>query len=80
MKIKTIIQILFLAISLNTYSQIVFNNTYDLDSGRNSFSSQIQLFNGDFIVADQTELFLDNNLQSYIARVDEFGDVIWEKK
>lgn len=76
MRYKSIIQILFLAISLNTYSQIVFNNSYDIDSGQNSFSSQIQLANGDFIVADQAKIPFNINLNSYISRVDEFGDVV----
>ena len=80
MRFKFIIKILFLAISINTYSQIVFNNTYDVDSMQNSFSSQIQLTNGDFITADQAKIPFNTNLDSYISRVDEFGDMVWEKK
>lgn len=80
MRFKAIIQILLLAISLNTYSQIVFNNLYDIDSINNSFRTQIELENGDYISANQASNTMEGYFGSYISRIDEFGDVVWEKK
>jgi hypothetical protein len=80
MRFKLIIKILFLAISINTYSQIVFNKTYDYDTLFEGFSTQLELTNGGFIVADQASNITNEIYDSYISRIDAFGDVVWEKK
>ena len=68
-----------MTISSITYSQNVFNETYDIDSLYDGFETALELDNGDWIVAGQA-FELVGTRYSYFARTDRYGVTLWEKK
>ena len=79
MSYKLSILTFILSISFVTNAQIVFNNTYDIDSSQNGVSEQIELEDGGYIVANQS--FITNQYNSsFLMRIDPFGNEVWKNK